>query len=261
MKMIFRHIPAFLTLVMLLFPSCLKEEDKVIPKGKLAKIYAEMLLTDQWIQDTPGIRSVADTSLIYEPILEKYGYDKMDYLHTVDRYLDDPERFSRIWRETSDILDARLKEAKKRRAALDDVEARIREREKYAVDFDLAGIFPCMFEEPFIHYHDSLAVQIDSSIRAYRLVTVVLADTTYEGVVMNVRVDSLALADSLALVDSLDIKPVSEHEKPSVKAEEPVRTIKELKKDRNLPLRQVKRPSYSKDLKTNDEFMVVEEAK
>ena len=114
---------------MLLFSSCLKEEDKVIPKGKLAKIYAEMLLTDQWIQDTPGIRYVADTSLIYEPILEKYGYDKMDYLHTVDRYLDDPERFSRIWRETSDILDARLKEAKKRRAALDDVEARIRERE------------------------------------------------------------------------------------------------------------------------------------
>ena len=60
MKMIFRHIPAFLTLVMLLFSSCLKEEDKVIPKGKLAKIYAEMLLTDQWIQDTPGIRYVAE---------------------------------------------------------------------------------------------------------------------------------------------------------------------------------------------------------
>ena len=257
----FRHIAAIAAILTLFLTSCGGDRVKVIPRDELAQIYAEMMMTDQWIINTPNVRLIADTSLVYEPILEKYGYDKMDYLHTVDRYLDDPERFSRIWRETSDILDARLKEAKKRRAALDDVEARIREREKYAVDFDLAGIFPCMFEEPFIHYHDSLAVQIDSSIRAYRLVTVVLADTTYEGVVMNVRVDSLALADSLALVDSLDIKPVSEHEKPSVKAEEPVRTIKELKKDRNLPLRQVKRPSYSKDLKTNDEFMVVEEAK
>ena len=261
MKFSLKHILILLAACILIISSCGRDGEKVISRGDIAKIYAEMLVVDQWIQLDQTLRKKMDTTLVYEPILEKYGYDSEDYRNSVYRYLDDPERFSRIWRETSDILDARLKEAKKRRAALDDVEARIREREKYAVDFDLAGIFPCMFEEPFIHYHDSLAVQIDSSIRAYRLVTVVLADTTYEGVVMNVRVDSLALADSLALVDSLDIKPVSEHEKPSVKAEEPVRTIKELKKDRNLPLRQVKRPSYSKDLKTNDEFMVVEEAK
>ena len=53
--------------------SCRKDEAEVIPRSKMAEIYAEMLVTDQWITTTPGIRMIADTSLVYEPILEKYG--------------------------------------------------------------------------------------------------------------------------------------------------------------------------------------------
>ena len=78
MKLKFGHILTALYVALMILSSCSKEEDKVIPRSKLARIYAEMLLTDQWIQDTPSIRYVADTSLIYEPILESYGYTKMD---------------------------------------------------------------------------------------------------------------------------------------------------------------------------------------
>ena len=90
---------------MILVPSCKREGPRVIPRSKLAKIYAEMFVTDQWIQSKPALRTIADTSLVYEPILERYGYDSEDYQYSIDRYMDDPERFSRILRSTAEILD------------------------------------------------------------------------------------------------------------------------------------------------------------
>lgn len=264
MKLKTGHILASLYVALMMFSSCSKEENKVIPRGKLASIYAEMLLTDQWIQDTPSIRSVADTSLIYEPILERYGYTKMDYLMTVDKYLDDPERFSRIWRKTSEILDERLKDAKRRRDALQSVEDRIRERQKYAVDFDIAENFPYMFEEPFVHYHDSLAFEIDTAIRAYRFFDVVTADTVYDGLVMNVRIDSLAVADTLSVSDSLIVNDrvetvVSGLKTDTVKVRTPDRTVRRLHDEKNLPLRQVARPEFSKDTESARELKIVDQ--
>ena len=80
----------------------------MIPRSKLAKIYAEMFVTDQWVQSKPGLRTIADTSLVYEPILQKYGYDSDDYQYSIDHYMDDPERFSRILRTTAEILDKEI---------------------------------------------------------------------------------------------------------------------------------------------------------
>lgn len=258
MKMSLKHIVAMSFAALLLLSSCNRAEEKVIPRSKLAKIYAEMLLTDQWISETPELRRVADTSLIYEPILEKYGYTKMDYLHTVDAYLDDPERFSRIWRETSDILDERLKDARARRAAMETEAEKIRKRERFSVDFQLDSIFPYMLMEPYIHYHDSLAFGIDTAIRAYKMHDVVLADTTYDGLVMNIRIDSLALADTLAAVDTLAVPDTMKQAGP-VKAETAQKTIGKLKSERNLPLRQLKKPVYDKDMKTGEELKMIRE--
>ena len=252
MKLKVWHISLILSLATLLLSSCNKEESKVIPRGKLSQIYAEMLLTDQWLDDTPSAKSVADTSLVYEPILEKYGYTKLDYIHTIDRYLDDPERFARIWRETSDLLDKRLKEAKKRRTALQSAEDRKRERLKYAVDFNMAENFPCMFEEPYIHYHDSLAFQIDSAIRAYKFADIVTVDTTYEGVVMHIRVDSLAVADTVAETS------LEQPELPELVQQDVKKTIKHLKSEKNLPLRQVNRPELHKAMDKTEDLKLVE---
>ena len=70
MKIRLLHIILLAAMLCGISASCRKDETKVIPRGKLAKIYAEMLVTDQWITTTPGIRMIADTSLVYEPILE-----------------------------------------------------------------------------------------------------------------------------------------------------------------------------------------------
>mgnify|MGYP003445798638 FL=1 len=69
MRSILRYI-VILTASVLVLSSCGKDEAEVIPRAKLAKIYAEMLVTDQWVTSTPGVRMIADTSLVYEPILE-----------------------------------------------------------------------------------------------------------------------------------------------------------------------------------------------
>ena len=98
MKPLLKHIVPLLAVIV--FASCKKDEAEVIPRGKMADIYAEMLMTDQWISSTPGVRMIADTSLVYEPILQKYGYDKYDYIKSIDHYMNDPERFSRILRSS-----------------------------------------------------------------------------------------------------------------------------------------------------------------
>ena len=119
MTRIYRHIVLTALLAVTLFSSCNRDEEKVIPRSKLARIYAEMFLTDQWITNNPGMRQIADTSLVYEPILEKYGYTSADYRRTVDVYMDDPERFSRILRTTGEILNEKLTDLKRRQAQLE----------------------------------------------------------------------------------------------------------------------------------------------
>lgn len=113
-----KHLANILALVLsavIFLASCGRDDAEVIPRDDLAKIYAEMLLTDQWIVNTPNIRLIADTSLVYAPIFEKYGYDTDDYRKSVDHYMDDPERFAKILRETGEILDDRMVALEKRK--------------------------------------------------------------------------------------------------------------------------------------------------
>lgn len=65
----------------------------MIPSRKMQKIYREMMLADQWINDNPDQWKKADTTWFYEPIFKKYGYNSDDYRRSVDHYLNDPERY------------------------------------------------------------------------------------------------------------------------------------------------------------------------
>ncbi len=205
MKRKFLHILALLVMMVTLFSSCKKEEDKVIPRSKMARIYAEMLLVDQWLQMEPDVRRGTDTTLVYEPILEKYGYDSEIYRRSIYKYLDDPERFARIFRTTIEIYDKRLKELERLKDIYDDNLLREKAREQYKVKIDIDDHFPYMYAEPFVHYYDSLDVQIDSATWEYRFNDVERSDTVYEGLTMIIRVDSTAVYDSLAKTDSLAI--------------------------------------------------------
>ena len=94
MKNSFRYILMAVTASMLLsvLGSC--RDSRVIDEEDMSKIYAEMLMTDQWINSTPDVRRIADTSLVYEPILRKYGYTSEDYRYSINYYLDHDDDFA-----------------------------------------------------------------------------------------------------------------------------------------------------------------------
>lgn len=197
------HILLLLVALLVLAPSCRRDRARVIPRGKMAKIYAEMFMTDQWIQATPRLRTIADTSLVYEPILEQYGYTSEDYQRSVDYYMDDPERFSRILRTTGEILDDRIKELQLKQAEL----ARLKKMKDIA-DF----VFPEMQmfledipEDGLWNYSDSIDVAWDSIMNLYSIRRVARTDTIYEGVRMIVSADTLAVNDTIPATDTLAI--------------------------------------------------------
>jgi len=190
-----KHILA-VSICVLSLVCCGRDEGKVIPRNKMADIYAEMFLTDQWL-NTRALRKMADTSLVYEPILQKYGYTSKDYRKTVDVYLDDPERFARVLRTTGEILDKRLEElndTKDRMAQEAAMKKRLAEL-KIVVDLDIEELFPYLFDEPYVHYYDSLAVEQDTML-VYRLKNIESLDTLYDGLRMIVK-DSLEIEDTV----------------------------------------------------------------
>lgn len=200
MKSYLRYIPVLFIMVLTFFTSCNNDDEKLIPRGRLSMIYAEMLATDQWVINNPDLRTVADTSLVYEPILKKYGYDSEDYRYSVDVYMDDPERFSRIFRAAAEILNDEIIELKRLKKEQEDAAERL----KMTVMIDMKSFFPYLGEEPYVHYYDSLDVVYDSTA-TYKIIPIERADTIYDRIEMIIRVDSLSVADSLHVVDSIMI--------------------------------------------------------
>lgn len=219
-----KHFVILLLLAaIVLAPSCRRNGPRVIPRGKLAKIYAEMFVTDQWIQNTPKLRSIADTSLVYEPILEKYGYTSEDYQHSVQHYMDDPERFSRILRTTGEILDDQIKDLKRKQKELQELEARkLAESKRKYPEYELWYTeLPPRNERD---YSDTISVGWDTASLMFKFRYMPRTDTIYEGVRMIVPADTLTVADSLAVKDSIvavdpvaEAKPLALPENPKAK--------------------------------------------
>lgn len=97
-----RHI-FILLLLAGLFASC-AGKPRIIPRRVLTDIYAEMFLADQWLNDHKTERSRADTMLFYDPIFKRYGYSFEDYDASVRHYLNDPEKFSKVFRDAANKL-------------------------------------------------------------------------------------------------------------------------------------------------------------
>ncbi len=204
MKVRLRHILVILAVALAIFSSCRREGSSVIPRGKLARIYAEILVTDQWVQSTPSLKRIADTSLVYEPILEKYGYTSEDYQLSVDRYMDDPERFSRILRSTSKILNEQLKDLRKRQHEL--ILAAKQKKALNAVELPEFRHFINSVENyrP-LDWADTVKIELDTAYFVHKIERVQYTDTVYEGVRMIVAdVDTLAVKDSVAVADTLN---------------------------------------------------------
>ena len=105
---------------------------RVIPEEKFSDIYAEMLLADQWISSNLNARRVADTTLFYAPILEKYGYDVLDYDASVRHYMKKPADFAAILDKSSSKLTAY---ANRLQAVEDEMKSRYKLPAYKSVDF------------------------------------------------------------------------------------------------------------------------------
>lgn len=204
-----KRFPAYLVVLALAvglsLASCGKKE-RVIPKEKMAEIYAEMYVLDQWLDDNRSLRREADTSLVYAPVLDKYGYIYDDYLNSVDVYMKDPTRYSRILRRTSEILGSRLTELKAEKKAQEDAlkESRRLDSLRNLIHLNVDSLMNSMVRTA---PSDSLVTAFDSlGFVDFRFVQT--SDTTYDGPAMVIRIDSLAVAaDSLTvLTDTLPEK-------------------------------------------------------
>ncbi len=190
-----------LLLVSIVLLSCSRREGKVIPRGRMSEIYAEMFVMDQLISNDWKARNAADTSWVYEPIFEKYGYTSDDYRASVAHYIKDPDRYARILRETVRILELRVKELKAEKAELERLEALNEENDIFLPEriYFLTGL-----NNPGLAVRDSIAFYVDSAGGRLYFDTREWLDTAFYGPVL--KVDSLAAAgaDSLkAAADSL----------------------------------------------------------
>lgn len=100
--------------------SCSHKADP-IPRGKLSKIYAEMFMLDQHIEYQRNLGYLPDTTMVYEAVLEKYGYTWENYLASQDKYIKDPERYSRIIKKAVAILTEEQKALEKEKQRIDDI--------------------------------------------------------------------------------------------------------------------------------------------
>lgn len=198
MKRIFQYIFIALTFLVASFSldSCRKEG--VIKEDVLSQIYAEMLMTDQWINSTAGVRLIADTSLVYEPILKKYGHTSADYRISVEHYLKDPEEYADIMKGTVKILDKRLTELRKLKGEQQQDKERLDFVKKVAKDIRLSRewMFVDKLSDERYGMVDSLSVVWDSLSYCYNMVSVPWSERK-EGV------DSLSASDSIPALDSI----------------------------------------------------------
>ena len=98
----------FLHIVLVLLAAVACQRTRIIPKDTLADIYTDMFLADQVVREENIPRTQMDTTLVYEAVFRKYGYDTDDYLNSVRYYLKDPERFAKVFESVAKRLEGEI---------------------------------------------------------------------------------------------------------------------------------------------------------
>ena len=177
---------------------------RVIPRNKMARIYAEMLLTDQWINDNWAQNRSADTSFVYRPILRRYGYDEKDWRKSVSKYIKDPDRYSRILKKSAAMLEAREKELRLRLDLINAAERLEQETAGYIPErlYWLAGM-----RNPDNFVEDGLVFYVDSvGGSEWRFDPYRGYDTLFAGPAWKISLRDSVSVDSLSVsVDSLSV--------------------------------------------------------
>lgn len=179
-------------LLLLLSLGACKRKARVIPENKLADIYAEMFLADQWLSTNYSYKRVADTTLFYEPIFEKYGYNLDDFNESMRHYVKKPDKYAKILKTAGLKLDAQAKRLKK-------VEDYYNNRERFS------PYIPKTFNLETLMSQDTMMTVCVRDI--YNSLIPVLADSLAVQDSLLLR-DSLAIADTVAVKDTVVLKTV-----------------------------------------------------
>ena len=155
MKIRKAHIVVALAVLLVLL-SCSRKHPRIIPPSTMSKIYADMVVADQWIRSGHNNYLRADTSLVYDPIFEKYGYTMEDYRASAGKYLRKPGEFADIFEDARSILQKQIVEM----VALEKIE-----KQNDSVRINLERIIanmqkPELFDA--VPLYDSIKVVIDS---------------------------------------------------------------------------------------------------
>lgn len=198
MKNSFRYILMAVTASMLLSVLSSCRDSRVIDEDDMAKIYAEMLMTDQWINSTPNVKRIADTSLVYEPILRKYGYTSEDYRYSLNYYLEHNKDFAEIMKKTISILESRQAALERKKIRLEEekqVKEYVKTMAKY-VDLDESLFEINDYSSEEYGPNDSLSVVWDSLSFCFRMTRIPVSDSLFVA-------DTLSIADTLPITDTL----------------------------------------------------------
>ena len=85
---------------------------RIIPPKKMELIYQDLLLADQWLESDSSYEELADTTLFYESIFNKYGYSTQDFNESVNHYLEDPAQYSKMLKRVAFALEAKAAKLK-----------------------------------------------------------------------------------------------------------------------------------------------------
>ena len=98
----------FLHIVLVLLAAVACQRTRIIPRDTLEDIYMDMFLADQVVREENIPHAQMDTTLVYEAVFRKYGYDTDDYLNSVRYYLKDPERFAKVFESVAKRLEGEI---------------------------------------------------------------------------------------------------------------------------------------------------------
>ncbi len=222
----FRYI--FIAVAASIFISVLSScrDSGVIDEKVMAQIYAEMLMTDQWINSNPEARKMADTTLVYEPILKKYGYTSEDYRYSISYYLEHHKEFVEITKQTVKILEQKREELEKEKVRIDNARKAQAYKQKISEYVDLdETMIGVNANQPSEYDPDaSLTVKWDTLSLCF-------------SIGIEVPSDSLTVSDSLSVTDTLAVPDTLRH-------------MKFWQSDRILPLKDTLRKASDTTAKT-----------
>lgn len=163
-------------LALLFLASC---GDSLIPRGKMSRIIADLYVTDRYVFSYHDLMKSADTSKLYEPIINKYGYTTQDFVNTIGYYVERPAKLKTIYANAKLILQAEFASAEAevaRKRSLDSLlveieirfsqsaEAKIEDSHSRAIRWIY---FPGKTQKWSSAVPDSIAVRYDAPVSAW----------------------------------------------------------------------------------------------